>query len=122
MADEAFYERVYSYLTRARAPADVRAAVDFTHGLAAWDFAQASRAADTLVTEFLHDSLPWIPIPALRNGTVVARIELGDLAGARRAFQDMAPETRQTDFVAQLLAAYLVFRERGGAVPSAGAP
>ncbi|MDE3173409.1 MAG: fused MFS/spermidine synthase [Gemmatimonadota bacterium] len=112
VADESFYGRVDRYLARAAAPPDVRAAVDFTHGLAAWDFAQASRAADTLIGEFLHDSLPWVPIPALRNGTVVARIRLGDLAGAQRAFRDMATASQPGDFVAQLLAADLVLRER----------
>jgi spermidine synthase len=122
VADETFYKRVYQYLDRAHAPSDVRAAVDFTHGLAAWDFAQASRAADTLITEFLRDSLPWVPIPELRNGTVVARMRLGDLAGARRAFQDMAPETGQTDFIAQLLAADLVMREQAQDRPAAGRP
>lgn len=120
VADEAFYQRVYAYLARARAPDDVRAAVDFIHGLAAWDFAQASRAADTLIGEFLRDSLPWVPIPELRNGTVVARIRLGDLAGARRAFQAMAPDTEESDFIAQLLAADLLFRERGDPAAAAG--
>jgi hypothetical protein len=110
VADEAFYGRVYQYLDAAHAPGDARAAIDFAHGLAAWDFAQASRAADTLITEFLHDSLPWIDFNELRDGAVVARMQLGDLEGARRAFKALAPETDQSDFTAQLLAADLVYR------------
>ncbi|HEU4990319.1 MAG TPA: hypothetical protein VFT41_11090, partial [Gemmatimonadaceae bacterium] len=115
VADGDFYGRVYQYLTRAGAPNDVRAAVDFTHGLAAYDFPQASRAADTLITEFLHDSLPWIGIDRLRDGVVVARLRLDDLAGARRAFKALAPDTPASDFTAQLLAADLVMREAAAA-------
>ncbi|HUX32870.1 MAG TPA: hypothetical protein VMV51_03290, partial [Gemmatimonadaceae bacterium] len=112
VADENFYGRVAAYMNRAEAPNDARAAVHFMHGLAAWDFPQASQAADTLISEFLVDSLPWIPISELRNGTVVSRLRLDDLAGARRAFKALAPETETSDFVAQLLAADLVMRER----------
>jgi hypothetical protein len=110
VADEDFYGRVYRYLDAAHAPSDARAAVDFTHGLAAWNFTQASQAADTLITEFLRDSLPWIDFNELRDGAVVARMKLGDLEGARRAFKALAPETEQSDFTAQLLAADLVYR------------
>ena len=110
VADAGFFAAVSAYLDRAHAPADARAAVDFTHGLAAWDFRQASQAADTLIGEFLLDSLPWININDLRNGTVAARLKLDDLAGAQRAFAALAPRTAPSDFTAQLLAADLVMR------------
>ncbi|HEY5219117.1 MAG TPA: hypothetical protein VIJ16_04870 [Gemmatimonadaceae bacterium] len=110
VADEGFYGHVNAYLDHTHAPGDVRAAVDFSHGLAAWNFPQASHAADTLITEFLHDSLPWVPIEELRNGTIVSRLRLDDLAGARRAFKALAPETEDDNFIAQLLAADLVVR------------
>ncbi len=110
VADTGFFDRVNRYLDRARAPADARAAVHFTHGLAAWNFPQASLAADTLIGEYLLDSLPWLDLNDLRNGTVVARLKLGDLAGAQRAFKALAPATAPSDFTAQLLAADLVMR------------
>ncbi len=110
VADTGFFRAVEAYLNRARAPADARAAVNFTHGLASWDFAQASAAADTLIGEFLVDSLPYIDINDLRNGTVVSRLRLGDLDGAQRAFKALAAGTARADFVAQLLAADLVMR------------
>ncbi len=110
VADTGFFHAVYAYLDRAHAPSDARAAVDFTHGLAAWNFPQVSQAADTLIGEFLRDSLPWIGINDLRNGTVVARLKLGDLNGAQRAFKALAPATARSDFTAQLLAADLVMR------------
>ena len=122
VVDEPFYARVNKYLDAAHAPADARAAVDFTHGLAAWNFTQASAAADTLIAEFLHDSLPWMDIADLRDGTVVARMQLGDLAGARRAFKALAPETEQSDFIAQLLAADLVFRMQPPPADTSGRP
>lgn len=120
VADDAFYGRVYAYLVRAHAPPHARAAVDFVHGLAAWNFAQASAAADTLVADVTRDSLPWLGVNELRNGTVVARIVLGDLTGAAAAFRALAPETDQTNFIAQLLAADLVGRQalaKDGAKP-----
>jgi spermidine synthase len=110
VADTGFFRAVYGYLDRASAPRDARAAVDFTHGLATWDFPQVSAAADTLIGEFLLDSLPWIDINALRDGAVVARLRLGDLAGAQRAFKALAPGTARSNFIAQLLAADLVMR------------
>ncbi len=122
VADEGFYGRVNSYLARARAPDDVHAAVNFAHGLASWTFAEASLAADTLIAEFLRDSLPWLSVAELRNGTVVSRLRLGDLGGARRAFKALAPDADESDFITQLLAADLEQRERAGANPAHGAP
>ena len=111
VADDAFYGRVYAYVARANAPPHARAAVDFVHGLAAWNFPQASAAADTLIADVAHDSLPWLGVNELRNGAVVARISLGDFAGATAAFRTLAPETDESNFIAQLLAADLVVRQ-----------
>lgn len=110
VADSSFFAAVYAYLDRAHAPADARAAVDFTHGLAAWNFPQVSQAADTLIGEYLRDSPPWLDLNDVRNGTVVARLKLDDLAGAQRVFKALAPATAPSDLTAQLLAADLVLR------------
>ena len=102
VADEAFYARVRAYLLRAGAPTLARAAVDFAHGLAAWSFAEASRAGGTLIDAFRRDSVTWVPVSQLRNGTAVARLRLGDSAGATAAFRALAGLGDEGDFVASL--------------------
>ncbi len=57
--------------------------------------------ADTLITDCRHDSLPWLPMAELRNGTVVSRLQFDDLASARRAFNALAPDADAGDFIAQ---------------------
>lgn len=112
VADEPFYARLRSYEQRADAPAPARAAVDFLHGLAAWDFAEASRAGQALIDARLHERVDWLPISLVRNGVVVARIQLGDFEGARAAFQAYASNADEDPFTARVLAAYLLDQER----------
>ena len=112
VADEGFYRRVREYAERSRAPASVRAAVDFLHGLAAWDYAEASRAGQRLMEARELDKVDWLPIAFVRNGTVVARIQLGDFEGARAAFKAYAGNADQDPFTARVLAAYLLEQER----------
>jgi len=120
VADEAFYARVRAYLLRAGAPTLARAAVDFAHGLAAWSFAEASRAGGTLIDAFQRDSVAWVPVSQLRNGTAVARLRLGDSAGATAAFRALAGLGDEGDFVARLLAADLLVDERDRATHDGG--
>ena len=120
VADEAFYARVRGYLGRTGAPSLARAAVDFAHGLAAWNFAEASRAGGTLIDALRRDTIPWLPVSQLRNGTVVARMRLGDSAGATAAFKALAGQGDDTDFVAHILAADLLVDEHDRATHSGG--
>lgn len=112
VADEPFYARLRSYEQRVNAPAAVRAAVEFLHGLAAWNFAEASRGGQTLIDARLHDHVDWLPISLVRNGLVVARIQLGDFYGARAAFKAYAANGDEDPFTARVLAAYLLDQER----------
>ncbi|MGH7671138.1 MAG: hypothetical protein ACRENQ_16770, partial [Gemmatimonadaceae bacterium] len=79
-----------------------------------------SQAADTLIGEYLRDSVPWIDIDDLRSGTLVARLKLGDLTGARRAYTALAPDAARSNFTAQLLAADLAMRRVAPADSMAG--
>lgn len=88
-ADEQFYSSVRTYLSRVSPPAGVAAAVDLHHGLAAWDFAEAARAGDTLLAE-LRAGHTWIPIEMVRRGTAVARLMTGDWNGAGRVYTSLA--------------------------------
>ena len=112
VADSAFYARVDRYMDAQRAPADARASMAFIHGLAAWDFAETSRAADVLIPLALKGD-HWIPIDLLREGTAVARIKLGDTKGARDAVTRLASlATRDpNDVRPQLLSAWIAEAE-----------
>ena len=112
IADEPFYSRLRAYEQRVDAPAPARAAVEFLHGLATWSFADASRAGQTLVDARLRDRVDWLPISLVRNGLVVARIQLGDFEGARSAFKAYASNADEDPFTARVLAAYLLDQER----------
>ena len=89
MADERFYARTAEYLDRTAPPAGVRASVAFLHGLATWDFAQASRAADVLLAD--HPAVQWLPDDLLRDGATVARLRLGQTLRADSVWVGMAP-------------------------------
>ena len=112
VADEPFYAGLRAYAARANAPVPARAAIYFLHGLASWDFAEASRAGQLLIDARTRDSVDWLPISFVRNGVVVARIQLGDFAGARAAFKAYSRNADEDPFTARVLAAYLLDQER----------
>jgi len=112
VADEWFYARVGAYVARANAPAAARASVDFLHGLASWDFAEASRAGQVLIDARQRDRIDWMPISLVRNGIVVARLQLGDFEGVRAAFKAYSRDADEDPFTARVLAAYLLDQER----------
>ena len=115
VADEELYGSVNRYLERHDAPPPVRNVVAFYHGLAAWDFSQAAAAADRLVPEFRRGRF-WIAPDELRDGAVVARLKLGDVAGARRLFRALAPVSLRPrrHLHSMLLEAHLRRAERRG--------
>jgi len=112
VVDESFYAGLRAYAARANAPAAARAAIYFLHGLASWDFSEASRAGQALIDARVRDSVDWLPISLVRNGVVVARIQLGDFAGARAAFKAYSRNVDEDPFTARVLAAYLLDQER----------
>jgi spermidine synthase len=109
IADEQFYSGVYAYLDRTSAPAEVRASVEFLHGVAAWDFTQASRAADVLLAAAGRGDL-WLDGDVLRDGAVMAKLGVGDREGAKRAFQDLIPRSTRapSDLRTRLLYSYVI--------------
>jgi hypothetical protein len=90
VADETFFAPFYRYLAKTRPPIQAVAAVDFMHAVAAWDFPAASRGADRLGFEAgLGEA--WVPRESYHDGAVVAKLALGDVAGARRVYDELAP-------------------------------
>jgi hypothetical protein len=114
-ADEAFYRVVRAYLARVKAPSPVTAVVDFRHGLAAWDFAEAARASDTLVAR-LEGGESWMPIEPLRRGAAVARLAMGDVQGAGRLFSSQTMLGGEWTVLDRVLQAYIMDRLTGGRV------
>jgi spermidine synthase len=113
VADEVFYGKVRAFLTRTSAPATPRAAVDFIHGLAAWDFQEASRASDVLLQRRMAGE-EWVPPTLLAGGAAVARIKIGDAKNALAVMEVVRRFTADSSYRPQTL------RER--ALSAAGAP
>jgi len=116
VADEGFYARVRAYLDRVGAPRAVRLSVDFTHGLARWDFAEASHAGGALIDTFKKDSVTWVPVSELRIGTAVARMRLDDLSGATDVFTALKSSEDDDAFVARVVAADLLSEQRARSI------
>lgn len=105
-ADEEFYGRVRRFLRETRAPAGVSAAVNLYHGLAAWDFAEAAAAGDTLIAQ-LKNGARWIPTEIVRRGTAVARLRLNDVDGAARVYTSLATLSGGWTLVDGVIRAYI---------------
>jgi hypothetical protein len=107
--DTAFFRRVDAYVSRHRAPAEARASVDFQEAILGWDYAGAAVAADPLIRAAVRGD-EWIDPDFLRDGAVMAMLQIGDRAAARDAFR--ALEMRSTrgprDLRSQLLLSYVL--------------
>ena len=108
VVDTAFYAELRKYVVQAKAPEPARAAVDFMHGLAAWDLAEASRAADPLITAAAAGDL-WMDADMLRDGAVVAKLATGHRAEARSIFSLLMRRSARdvTDLRTRLLYSYI---------------
>jgi len=113
VADEKFFDRLRGYLARQNAPAPAVASVDFIHGLAAWDFAEATRASNVLLP-VAERGEHWLSPNLLREGTVAAHLRLGDAVGARAALRRLrgALGRPRGDVRGELLAAWVAAAER----------
>jgi hypothetical protein len=76
--------------------------VDFIHGLAAWDFREATRAADVLLERRVAGE-EWLPPDVLANGAAVAHIKVGDTKGAFAAMEVVRRFTADTSYRPQTL-------------------
>ena len=109
IADSAYFSRLARYLDRQSPPPEARAAVQFLHGLASWDFSEAARAAEPLLAAASRGDY-WLSPDLLREGTVVARLRTGDVAGARAAYLMLGQGSSRSpnDVRPQLLRAMIV--------------
>jgi hypothetical protein len=120
VADEPFFGRVRAYLLRQRAPAPASASVDYIHGLASWNFAEAVRASSVLVP-LAERGEHWLSPILLREGTIAAQLRLGDATGARATLQRLrgSPGRGQGDMRGELLTASVAAAEAAQRPPVA---
>jgi len=120
VADDAFFGRVRAYLARQRAPEPVSASVDFIHGLASWNFAEAVHGSSVLV-RLAERGEHWLSPNLLREGTVAAQLRLGDATGARETLRRLrgSPERERGDLRGELLTASVAAAEAAERPPVA---
>ena len=123
VADDAFFRAVHAYLARVHAPGEPVAAVAFLHGLAVWDWAEASSAAETLIP-IAQRGTDWVPLDVLREGAALAHLEQHDPRGAAGVFKRLAERTGPGErFRDRVLAAQVLAQERAyqpGVAPPPG--
>ncbi|MBA3344633.1 MAG: spermidine synthase [Gemmatimonadales bacterium] len=112
-ADEEFYATLTRLMDRHGAPTPVRDVVEFRHGIASWNFAEASAAADRLLPVAMREQR-WISADELRDGLVFAKLHLRDVAGARQALDTLARFSSRSprDLRSLLLGSYVETAER----------
>jgi hypothetical protein len=111
-ADEELYAATVGFLDRHRAPSTPRDIVAFRHDLAVWDFAGVSKAADRLLP-IVRRERRWIGGDEFRDGAVMAKLQIGDAAGARQMMDSLAMLSSRpaADLRSQLLEAYVAMGE-----------
>ena len=109
VVDTALFDRMRQFTTRAGAPVEARAALDFLHGIGSWNWPEAAVASKALMSS--TDSLSWIPDPLLRNGATVSFIMFRDTAGAAGVLRQFARRTDSDQFRERLLASFLIYQD-----------
>ncbi len=111
--DERIYREAMGVLHRHPAPEPVGDVIAFRRAVATWDFATASRAADRLLPVAIRERR-WVPPDELRDGAVMAKLHLGDVAGARAALESLAPFSTRAkgDLRSRLLESYVAAAEQ----------
>ena len=112
VADTAFFQSAMRYADRFDAPQAVKDVVAFRHALAGWDFPTAAGASDRLLPVVAKEN-QWISGDELRDGAVMAKLHLGDAAGARVALDSLRRFSARSpdDLRSRMLEAYVTTAE-----------
>lgn len=95
--DSAWYAAVERYMIEQRAPRDGIAALRFMRGAMSHDWTTAAREVEPLATA-RGEGRHWLPADVFYEAAIVARLRVGDVAGARALFGRMPSATdRDTD-------------------------
>jgi len=90
VADTLFYGGLFQFLRAQDAPLEARAAADFLFGMASWENERTVTALEILL-EAYEGGEEWVSARALLEGGVLAQMGMGDVEGARRTFDILAP-------------------------------
>jgi spermidine synthase len=101
VVDERFFDQARGYARRLGAPERVRRALDFQHGLASWNWAEALAAGQWLA-ELRRKQPLRLRTEVLRDGVAVAALRLGDRARARHYIDLLTPLVETPDAGFQL--------------------
>jgi hypothetical protein len=95
-------------MDRHGAPGPARDVVAFRNGMSSWNFAKAIAAADRLMP-YAMNQRRWIGADELRDGVVMANLNLGNTSAARRNLESLAKFSTRTpdDLRTLLLQAYV---------------
>ena len=106
--DEELYGSALGYMRRHRAPDTAYRVLSFRRSLAAWDFQQASQAADALLPTVVRLE-GWIPAQELYDGGVIAKLLTGETESARRLGDELADYVTRSpgNLKSRMLASYL---------------
>lgn len=87
VADERFFNELYAYMAKYHASPRMTLPIHFVHAVSVWDWTAADTLGEQLIQ--LGRQPGGLPVGGdiVRDGLVVARLRLGDTAGARRAFE-----------------------------------
>lgn len=116
VADSAFYAPLQRYLATTAAPREAVAAVGFARALAAYDWPAARAAAGVLLAAYTRGDR-WIDTAMLHDGGIVAALQTGDPAFARRVVEATGARLRRgaEDMRRPLVAAWIADAERAAA-------
>jgi len=109
VVDSAFFANLRAYASRAGAPADVRAALDFLHGIGSWNWPEAAVASRSLMDS--PDPAPWVPDPLLRNGAAVSFVMLQDTAGATNVLRHFGKRTTADQMRERIISSFLIYQD-----------
>ena len=88
LVHEPFYNAVTDFARRHRAPPNVIQSIRFLRSVEAWDFADVSAAADSILT--LEGYGPGILAKDfMRDAGTIAKLKIGDVVGAREFYRQL---------------------------------
>ena len=91
-ADEDYFRTLLAYVHAQKAPAIVSQTLEWVEALDQRRYVRAAAISDSLVATALLPA-PWIGPGLLLDGAVMAKLGAGDVPGARRIFETLAPRT-----------------------------
>ena len=112
VVDSAWYERVERFMRTENAPSDGVSALRFLRAAATYDWVTVARE-EVIQVAARDRGRQWLPLSLFCDASVIARLRLGDVAGARATFQRLSGLTERGsgDLRTMLLNAHIAAAE-----------